>query len=599
MEFANTILFGAGFNLLKFSPIGCGIVCFLCIVFAIIALCIRCQVIYVDPDGDYEIEHQKKRWLSRAIVRPASKQGKTFVGWSLDPRGKHMLTEPEFVVTHTVVLYAVWADDVVEAAAKEAAEGVYVKLNYMDAEGEYVLASKAVKINAILPENQDVPVLAKGWAFEKGGKAVLEGSNVNAVFAINLYPIFNSQAPQASLPFTGKAVVELLFIDSETDKFIYKESHYLALSSPDIYNKTPSFIGWGIEQNGEAIVEKGDKDAVFAVQLYSVPAEEDEVYEEVAPVEEVAYEEPVEEEAYEEPVEEVAYEEPVEEVYEEEPVAEEPTEENIIYDDVAEEAADDSYEGAPIEEAYDEEPVIEEAYEEPTEEATEEPVVEEAYEEPAEEPVIEEAYEEPIEESPQEPVEIVPVIVPTYIDNEGNKIDIKYSRSFTANVIQSDDSVKSFYGELKNHIMSFKGVKSKISWKFDSYNRGRDQLFKIKLRGKTILLYCALDPEEFEKSKYHHDSIDAKIFADVPMLLKIKSGLGLRKAKEIVNIVMAKFGIEPNPKFKAVDYLAEYPYEENDALLEKKLVKALEADSANVIVSSKAKSENEDDSTEE
>ena len=563
MGLVNTILFGAGLNLFNLNPVSCGIVAFLCIAFAIIALCIRCQVIYVDTDGDFEIEHKRKGWLSRVVLRPASKAGKTFVGWSLDPKGKNIITESEFILTHKVVLYAIWADDMTEAAAKEAGEGIYVKLNYMDAEGDNVLETKAVKINAILPENQNVPVLAKGWAFDKGGKAVLEGTNVNAVFTINLFPIFNEQAEKSNEAINGKAVVELLFIDSETDKFIYKESHYLALGAPSTYAKNDSFVGWGVEQNGEAIVEKGNKDAVFAIQLYSVEPSEDEVYEEVK-AEEVV-EEAIEE-ATEEVVEETA-EEVVEEAAEEvvEEPAEEPAVENdIIYDDVATEAEDDSYD-APIE--------------------IEEPAAEEV----ASEPVV----EEPVEEIPAEPVEIVPVIVPTYIDNEGNKIDIKYSRSFTANIIQSDDSVKSFYGELKNHIMSYKGVKSKISWKFDSYNRGRDQLFKIKFRGKTILLYCALDPEEFEKSKYHHDSINAKIFADVPMLLKIKSGLGLRKAKEIVNIVMAKFGIEPNPKFKPVDYLAEYPYEENEALLEKKLVKVLEADSANVIVSSKAKDEEE------
>ena len=578
MELANTILFGAGLNLFNLNPVSCGIVCFLCIVFAIIALCIRCQVIYVDTDGDFEIEHKRKGWLSRVVLRPASKAGKTFVGWSLDPKGKNIITESEFILTHKVVLYAIWADDMTEAAAKEAGEGIYVKLNYMDAEGDNVIESKAVKINAILPENQDVAVLAKGWAFEKGGKAVLEGTNVNAVFTINLFPIFNDAAEKSSEAINGKAVVELLFIDSETDKFIYKESHYLALGAPSTYAQNDSFVGWGVEQNGEAIVEKGNKDAVFAIQLYSVEPSEDEVYEEVKTeevVEETIAEEVVEEvaeEVAEETVEEVAEETveeaATEEVYEE--PAEEANEESIIYDDVAEAAEDDSYD-SPIE--------------------VEEPVEEAAIEEPVEEPAV----EEPVEEVPAEPVEIVPVIVPTYIDNEGNKIDIKYSRSFTANIIQSDDSVKSFYGELKNHIMSYKGVKSKISWKFDSYNRGRDQLFKIKFRGKTILLYCALDPEEFEKSKYHHDSIDAKIFADVPMLLKIKSGLGLRKAKEIVNIVMAKFGIEPNPKFKPVDYLAEYPYEESEALLEKKLVKVLEADSANVIVSSKAKEEVQDE----
>ena len=75
------------------------------------------------------------------------------------------------------------------------------------------------------------------------------------------------------------------------------------------------------------------------------------------------------------------------------------------------------------------------------------------------------------------------------------------------------------------------------------------------------------------------------------MLLKIKSGLGLRKAKEIVDVVMAKFGIEPDPKATPVDYVSEYPYADTDELLARKLVKALEADASLIVKSSKAKAE--------
>ncbi|MBR2944703.1 MAG: hypothetical protein IKC16_06415 [Clostridia bacterium] len=530
MEFAK-VLFGAGFDLLNLSPIVCGVVLGVCAIFAIVAALIRCQVVYVDTDGDYEIEYEKKKWLSKVVLRPASKQGKTFVGWSLDEKGETMVSEPEFLLTHTVVLYAIWADEKEAKAATEKADGVFVQLNYLDAEGEDIIKSTSVKVNTVLPEDQDTPINVKGWSFEKGGEIVLSGEDVNAVFAINLYPIFDPKAEANEDGFNGSAVVELLFVNSENDEHIYKESHYVDLNAPDTFLSSNTFIGWGVEANGEAIIEKGENDSVFTIQLFSVGLEKAE--------------------AEETPSEEAAIE-AVEETPSEEAPSEEATEEVV--------------EETPSEEVYEEAP---------SEEAVEEAPVEEA----------------PVEEAPAE--EIAPTIVPTYFDNEGNKIEIRYSRSFTANLIQSEDGVKDFYSQLKNHILSYKGVKSKISWKFDSYNRGRDQLFKLKLRGKTILLYCALDPEEFEKSKYHHESINAKIFADVPMLLKIKSGLGLRKAKEIVDVVMAKFGIEPNPKAKTVDYVSEYPYAETEALLEQKLVKALEADNSIIVKSSKEKNDEE------
>ena len=545
MEFVNSILFSAGINIFNISVVSCAVVAVLCILVAVIAALIRCQVVYVDPEGDYEIEFEKKKWLSKVVLRPAFKLGKSFVGWSLDPNGENMVTEPEFMLTHTYVLYAVWAD---EAKVSKDGEGVFVQLNYLDAEGEDVVKSCIYKVNAVLPENQEIGVKVNGWAFEKDGPVVIAGENASAVFSINLYPVFNEGATNHTA-FDGDVVCELLFIDSNTDAFVYKESHYFDLEIPEGWSASSSFIGWAVEPNGEAIIERGDDDAVFTIQLFSVDGEPkavlvDEPY--VAPViEEVAQEEA----APEEP------EEIVEEEIPEEPVVQEPV----------------------VEEPVAEEPVAEEPVQE-------EPVAEEPV---AEEPVA----EEPVQEEPvaEEPVEIVPTVIPTYFDNEGNKIDIKYSRSFTANLIQSDDTVKDYYSQLKNHILSYKGVKSKISWKFDSYNRGRDQLFKIKFRGKTILLYCAIDPEELDKAKYHHEAINAKIFADVPTLLKVKSGLGLRKAKEVVDTVMAKFGIEANPKAKVVDYVKEYPYEETEALLARKLVKILEADGDVVVISTKEK----------
>ncbi len=544
MEFVNSVLFSAGINIFNISVIGCAVVAALCILFAVIAALIRCQVVYVDPEGDYEIEFEKKKWLSKVVLRPAFKLGKSFVGWSLDPKGENMITEPEFALTHTYVLYAIWKD---ETKVVRDGEGVFIQLNYLDAEGEDVVKACIYKVNTTLPENQEIGVKVNGWAFEKGGKAVLAGENASAVFSINLYPVFDDKATSTA-KFDGDVVCELLFIDSNTDAFIYKESHYFDLEIPEAWNMSASFVGWSVEPNGEAIIERSDDDAVFTIQLFSVDGEPkavivDEPY--VAPaIEEIPAEESIPEEIVEEEI--PAEEEPVIE----EPVIEEPV----------------------IEEPVVEEPVVEEP-------VAEEPVVEEPV---VEEPVVEEP-------APEEPVEVVPTVIPTYFDNEGNKIDIKYSRSFTANLIQSDDTVKDYYGQLKNHILSYKGVKSKISWKFESFNRGRDQLFKIKFRGKTILLYCALDPNEFDKSKYHHEAIDAKIFADVPMLLKVKSGLGLRKAKEIVDIVMAKFGIEPNPKAKEINYVTEYPYEETEALLARKLVKILEADGDVVVVSTKEK----------
>ena len=164
-------------------------------------------------------------------------------------------------------------------------------------------------------------------------------------------------------------------------------------------------------------------------------------------------------------------------------------------------------------------------------------------------------------------------------DENNNKVLIKCSRSCLANIIQSDNNeAKAYYSELKNYILSYKGVKARMSWRNETFNKGRNQLFKLKIRGKTICLYCALNPEEFDEAKYFHKTVTAKAYERVPMLVKIRSDRALARAKRLVDKVMADFEIQPNPKYVAEDYVSNHPYERTQALVDKGLIKILVPD---------------------
>ena len=162
-----------------------------------------------------------------------------------------------------------------------------------------------------------------------------------------------------------------------------------------------------------------------------------------------------------------------------------------------------------------------------------------------------------------------------YIDVTGKKINVSCNRSFTANLIQSNERVKAYYDAVKNHVLSYKGVKTRISWKFESYKKGRIQLFKMKIRGKTICLYCALDPNEFDRAKYFHEEALAKTFASVPMLVRIRSDRGLKKALGLIDTVMEKYAINKLSEPENKNYSNEYPYETTKQLIERKLIKLL------------------------
>ena len=296
------------------------------------------------------------------------------------------------------------------------------------------------------------------------------------------------------------------------------------------------------------------------------------VQEEPAPA--VAEEAPVEEAPaeVEEPlaeVEEVIPEETVEEVA----AVQEPeilviireAEEREAAAPVQEEPAPAVAEEAPV--AEEEAPAVEEVAEE------EVPAEEEAPAAPvAGAPVAEDAAEDSEDEEEEEAAEIREVTV----DGKTFRMVIRYSRSFTARVIQAPDMLKNYYSEIKNELMAYASVKSRISWKHDAFNRGRLQLAKLVVRGKSLCIYLALDPNAYEVEKYHHvDQGNKNAYAKVPMMIRVKSDLGLRKAKFLISEMMANFEIERG-ETEDLDYASWYAYKDTKTLVEENLIKELE-----------------------
>ncbi len=150
---------------------------------------------------------------------------------------------------------------------------------------------------------------------------------------------------------------------------------------------------------------------------------------------------------------------------------------------------------------------------------------------------------------------------------------MKYNRSFIARVIQGSDEQKQFYGAVKQALLSYRKVNSNIAWAAERFNKGRETIARLKIRGKTLCLYLALDPNDYKASVYHHANvIDNKSMNGTPMMVKIKSPLGVKKAIRLIDEMLAKRdGIKREVPER--DYAAMYPYETIEELIEDGLVK--------------------------
>lgn len=150
-------------------------------------------------------------------------------------------------------------------------------------------------------------------------------------------------------------------------------------------------------------------------------------------------------------------------------------------------------------------------------------------------------------------------------------VAIRYRRSFLSRYIQAEQLLQDYYTQIKNKLLSYEGVKSKISWSADSFHKGRNTLAKIDVKGKRLYLYLAIEPKELEGSKYRFVDV-SKRKPDQPVLLKIKGKLGFMHAMELIDLLAIKFKLE---KFEREFEDFSMPYEEDEALREKKLIKVI------------------------
>ena len=148
------------------------------------------------------------------------------------------------------------------------------------------------------------------------------------------------------------------------------------------------------------------------------------------------------------------------------------------------------------------------------------------------------------------------------------EIEVRYRRSFTSRLIQTDDLIKDYYNEIKNELLSYKGVKARTSWSKESFKCGRQHVAKLDVKGKTLCVYLALDPEELDGTKYSVSVVGG----DCPTLIKIKGERKKKHALELIAILMDKLGLARIDR-EAEDY--HLPYEETEALIERGLIKVI------------------------
>ena len=170
----------------------------------------------------------------------------------------------------------------------------------------------------------------------------------------------------------------------------------------------------------------------------------------------------------------------------------------------------------------------------------------------------------------KEPEKIIKTAKPK---DEETEMTTRYKRSFIARIIQSENEVKEYYGELKNLFLSYPKVHAQVNWSNDRFSFNGETIAKIGINGKQLCLYVALNPEEFPTTVYHQKyEGDKKMYEKTPMMVKVMSAVALKRAVRLVALLMEHNGAVPVEKDK-IDYAAMYPYKTDEELLDEGLIK--------------------------
>lgn len=112
---------------------------------------------------------------------------------------------------------------------------------------------------------------------------------------------------------------------------------------------------------------------------------------------------------------------------------------------------------------------------------------------------------------------------------------VRYTLGFEAKLRLSSDEVKERYTALMNEIAMYKDVKVKSSYRQQRVYKGRKTLGLVLFRGKTLCIAFALNPADYEETKFGGiDKSDSGRFKKAPMLMKLTSGRRLDYARYLL-----------------------------------------------------------------
>lgn len=88
--------------------------------------------------------------------------------------------------------------------------------------------------------------------------------------------------------------------------------------------------------------------------------------------------------------------------------------------------------------------------------------------------------------------------------------------------------------QIQAALVAKKKVNERISKKYATYNRGRDQIARISIIATSLRVHLAVDPQAHPDKTWIKDLSAKTAYAKVPAMVRISSPLALRRVLELI-----------------------------------------------------------------
>ncbi len=143
----------------------------------------------------------------------------------------------------------------------------------------------------------------------------------------------------------------------------------------------------------------------------------------------------------------------------------------------------------------------------------------------------------------ENPVEEIIETVNAQVQVDGLSIQRKDHRHFKQKLIDSPDFIQDRYEQIVSLLSRIEGIRVIEGKKQESFKKGHSPVARFNFRGKTLCILLALNPIEYQNTKYIFTDIsEFKSHTHYPMRVKLTSDRQVRWAKELINDIITKNG---------------------------------------------------------